>query len=70
MAARIEGSLVAEAARPGAAGPLRLGMPSGVLSVDADVGQGADGGWTARSGAFYRTARRLFDGRVWVPEAG
>jgi len=23
--------------------------------------------WIARAGTFYRTARRLFDGRVWVP---
>ena len=70
VAARIEGSLVAEAARPGTDGPLRLGMPSGVLTVAADVGRAADGSWTAHSGAFYRTARRLFDGRVWVPAAG
>lgn len=66
VAARIEGSLVAEAARPGATGPIRLGMPSGVLTVAAEVGQDAAGMWEARSGGFYRTARRLFDGRVWV----
>lgn len=66
VAARIEGSLVAEAARPGATGPIRLGMPSGVLTVAAEVGQDAAGAWEARSGGFYRTARRLFDGRVWV----
>ena len=27
----------------------------------------ADGQWVAHSGAFYRTARRLFDGRIYVP---
>jgi 2-methylaconitate isomerase len=67
VAARITGTLVAEALSPAAGKTsLRLGMPSGILTVDADVG--SEGGqWIARSGAFYRTARRLFDGRVWVP---
>jgi len=49
------------------AGAIRIGMPSGILTVDADVGHDADGNWLARSGAFYRTARRLFDGRIYVP---
>ena len=66
VAARIDGTVVAEAARTGA-GDLRIGMPSGVLTVAADVVREASGEWVARSGAFYRTARRLFDGRVWVP---
>ena len=57
------GSAVATAS---GAGALRIGMPSGVLTVAADVGRGADGGWVAHSGSFYRTARRLFDGRVHV----
>ena len=65
VAARIEGSLVAEAARA-SDGPIRLGMPSGVLTVAAEVGLDPAGAWEARSGGFYRTARRLFDGRVWV----
>ena len=42
-------------------------MPSGILTVDADVARDEAGAWLARSGAFYRTARRLFDGRVYVP---
>ena len=67
VAARIEGTIVAEVCRARApADPLRLGMPSGVLTVGADVGRNA-GEWVARSGSFYRTARRLFDGSVWVP---
>ena len=33
----------------------------------ADVAQDAAGAWVAHSGAFYRTARRLFDGRLYVP---
>lgn len=65
VAARIEGTVVHEACREGE-GAIRLGMPSGVLTVAADVGREA-GAWVARAGSFYRTARRLFDGRVWVP---
>ena len=69
VAARIGGTLVAEAARETAANePIRLGMPSGILTVGSDVGQ-ENGAWVARAGSFYRTARRLFDGRVWVPGA-
>jgi 2-methylaconitate cis-trans-isomerase PrpF len=69
VAARIAGTVVAEALSPTAGdGPVRLGMPSGVLTVGADVV--SDGGvWGVRAGSFYRTARRLFDGRVWVPVA-
>ncbi len=67
VAARIGGTLVAEALSPSAPdGVLRLGMPSGVLTVGADVAREREG-WVARAGSFYRTARRLFDGRVWVP---
>ena len=68
VAARMTGSVVAECLSPAASGegPVRLGMPSGVLTVGADVAQ-EGGAWVARAGSFYRTARRLFDGRVWVP---
>ncbi|MBN8914524.1 MAG: PrpF family protein [Rhizobiales bacterium] len=66
-AAQMDGSVVAECRRPErSAGPMRLAMPAGVLTVDADVVRTPDG-WQVRSGSFYRTARRLFDGRVWIP---
>jgi 2-methylaconitate cis-trans-isomerase PrpF len=67
VAARIEGSVVHEAARPGAdpQAELRIGMPSGVLTVAASVRR-LEGGWHAEQGAFYRTQRRLFEGRVLV----
>ena len=42
-------------------------MPSGILTVGAEVSQDGGGQWVAHSGAFYRTARRLFDGRIYVP---
>lgn len=67
VAARIEGTLVQQAARSGgdAAAPIRIGMPSGVLTVAATVVK-KDGQWHAEQGAFYRTQRRLFDGYVYV----
>lgn len=68
VAARIAGTVANQALGAGAgSGPVRIGMPSGILTVDADVARDAKGQWAAQSGAFYRTARRLFDGRVYVP---
>ncbi len=64
VAARIAGTVVATSLSAPAHGILRIAMPSGVLEVDADV-TSMDGQWVANSGTFYRTARRLFDGRVW-----
>jgi 2-methylaconitate cis-trans-isomerase PrpF len=67
VAARISGTLVNQVLGPNASASVRIGMPSGILTVDAEVSRDRDGVWTAHSGAFYRTARRLFDGRVYVP---
>jgi 2-methylaconitate cis-trans-isomerase PrpF len=67
VAARIEGSLAHQALGGAVQGAIRIGMPSGILTVDAEVGRDPAGHWVAHSGAFYRTARRLFDGRVYVP---
>ena len=69
VAASIEGTVAWRARRAAgaAAAPgdaLRLSMPSGVLTVGADVESRA-GQWTALRGSFYRTARRLFDGAVY-----
>jgi 2-methylaconitate cis-trans-isomerase PrpF len=69
VAARISGSLVNQVLGPNATASVRIGMPSGFLTVDAEVSQERDVGWVAHSGAFYRTARRLFDGRVYAPVA-
>jgi hypothetical protein len=67
VAARVNGSVVAQLLHsPTSNETLRLGMPSGVLNVNAEVSFENDE-WVARAGSFYRTARRLFDGRVWVP---
>jgi 2-methylaconitate cis-trans-isomerase PrpF len=67
VAANIAGTLVAEALAPEAGAQVRIGMPSGILTVGAEVEQSGAGQWVAHSGAFYRTARRLFDGRIYVP---
>ena len=67
VAANIAGTLVAEALAPEAGAQVRIGMPSGILTVGAEVEQDGTGQWVAHSGAFYRTARRLFDGRIYVP---
>jgi 2-methylaconitate isomerase len=65
VAAGIEGTLPNQYARPGARGTLRLAMPSGVLTVGAEVIREA-GAWRAVRGSFYRTQRRLFEGYVYA----
>ena len=65
VAAGIPKTLVGRARRSGTDGTLRVAMPSGVLNVGADVLHNG-GSWVAKRGAFYRTARRLFDGFVYV----
>jgi 2-methylaconitate cis-trans-isomerase PrpF len=65
VAARIEHSVIWNAVRRDAGDTLRLAMPSGVLTVGAQVRR--DGaGWQATHGSFYRTARRLFEGWVYA----
>jgi len=67
VAARVEGTVVNELARP-AQNPeaeIRIGMPSGVLTAAAAVRK-LEGQWHAEQGAFYRTQRRMFEGRVLV----
>ena len=67
VAARLEGSVVHEVTRKSAdaQAPIRIAMPSGVLTVGATVRRDGDE-WHAEQGAFYRTQRRLFDGYVCV----
>lgn len=65
VAASIEGSLPHRLAQRAQAGTLRLGMPSGVICVDAEVVR-REGAWHAVRGSFYRTTRRLFDGTVYA----
>lgn len=67
VAARLEGSVVHALTR--ATGdldaPIRIAMPSGILTVAASVHK-TSGEWLAEQGAFYRTQRRMFEGHVYV----
>jgi 2-methylaconitate cis-trans-isomerase PrpF len=67
VAARLEGSVVHETARAGSnpEAEIRIAMPSGVLTVAASVRK-LEGQWHAEQGAFYRTQRRMFEGKVVV----
>ena len=66
VATRIPGSIPHEMARRLAedTSQIRIGHASGVIVVDARIGQAAGGQPHAEYAAVYRTARRLFDGRV------
>ena len=68
VACRVPGTVAqAVAATPAAAGdPVRVGNPSGVVQVAAEVAEAA-GGWRASSASLYRTARSLMRGAVAVP---
>lgn len=63
VASQIEGSVVANVVS-GASQEVRIGMPSGVLTLAAQV-ENENGHWKVHSGSFYRTARLLFEGRVF-----
>jgi 2-methylaconitate cis-trans-isomerase PrpF len=66
VAARIDGTLVAEAVGGKASGDVRLGHPSGMLPVAAVVAVRDGEPWAERV-TVYRTARRLMEGFVRVP---
>ncbi len=66
VAARLEGTVVAECARVRPGADVRLGHPSGVLPIDAAVGTRGGAPWAERV-TVYRTARRLMEGFVRVP---
>jgi 2-methylaconitate cis-trans-isomerase PrpF len=67
-AARIEGSIVQEMIPPGhrESASIRIGHPSGFVDVEADV-RVEDGRVKYFRGTVYRTARRIMDGWVYVP---
>lgn len=67
VAVRIPGSLPNRLAGPDD-GTIRVGHPSGILPLDAKVTVAEDGTVHAVHGAVYRTARRLFDGNVYIPD--
>jgi 2-methylaconitate cis-trans-isomerase PrpF len=65
VACLLPGSVPAQLVRARRSGAIRLGMPSGVLEVNATV-EHADGVAVAHHGSFYRTSRRLFEGHVYA----
>ncbi len=67
VAARIEGTIPHRLGRGvNPVGELRVGNPSGLVSVGAEVRRSAKG-WEADSALLFRTARRLMQGEVGVP---
>jgi 2-methylaconitate cis-trans-isomerase PrpF len=72
VAARIPGSLVAEATRANAAGrvELRIGHPAGVIETESDVVLAQAGrNYGVRRATLGRTARRILDGTVYLEPA-
>lgn len=67
VASQMSGTLAHNLAEAQATGSVRLGTPSGVLSVSADVVAEPEDGWTALSASLFRTSRRLMRGEVAVP---
>ncbi|MCB2073583.1 MAG: PrpF family protein [Novosphingobium sp.] len=63
VAARTPGTLAQRFCAEGA-GSIRIGHPSGTILVDAGVTIDREGAATAQYGAVYRSARRLFEGKV------
>jgi 2-methylaconitate cis-trans-isomerase PrpF len=68
VAAAIPGTLVSRALPAGAMSEVRFGHPSGTLAVGARADQ-VDGEWVVTRAVMSRSARRLMDGHVFVPEA-
>ncbi|MBV9357961.1 MAG: hypothetical protein JO023_20820 [Chloroflexi bacterium] len=71
VAAAVDGSVVAEVARSagGTERVVRLGHAAGVLPIGAHVERAGDGSWQALSATTYRTARKIMDGCVYVPQS-
>ena len=67
-AAAIPGTVVSRVAPAGGDGRVRFGHPSGTLSVGAEARE-QDGQWTVSKVMMSRSARRLMDGWVRVPDA-
>ena len=67
-AAMIPGTIVHEVASPSTeAHAVRIGHPSGVVDVEAEVDMGGSGPILRRA-SVGRTARRIMEGYIFVPE--
>jgi hypothetical protein len=68
-AAAIPGTVVSRVAPVGKDGRVRFGHPSGTLTVGAEAKAKAEGKqWVVTKALMSRTARRLMEGWVRVPE--
>jgi 2-methylaconitate cis-trans-isomerase PrpF len=68
VAAAVEGTVVHEVTRPGAgaSGEVRIGHGAGVIDIGVKAEQRPEG-WHIESVSTFRTARRIMDGRIYVP---
>ena len=66
VAARIDGTLVSEAAMGAGPGPVRIGHPAGVMQIDCTVEPDGER-WRVPTVTTYRTARRIMEGNVLIP---
>ena len=71
VAARLPGSLVHEVSRMQTrdASTVRIGHPAGVIETETRLDR-VPGGWTVQRATLGRTARRIMEGYVFVPERG
>jgi 2-methylaconitate cis-trans-isomerase PrpF len=69
VAAMIEGTLVNRVCSPRVreTKTVRIGHPSGIISIEVDVEKNAEG-FHIKKAAFGRTSRRIMEGFVYVPE--
>ncbi|MBI3329792.1 MAG: 3-methylitaconate isomerase [Nitrospinae bacterium] len=67
IAAAIPGSVVHTVARQAAPDRVRIGHPAGIMEVGAKVQQRGDD-WYVESVTTQRTARRIMDGVIYVPQ--
>ena len=67
VAARMAGTLVHEASSAAGGTDIRIGHPSGIALVAAEVSD-SDAEAHAERAVVYRTARRLMDGFVYAPK--
>ncbi len=67
LAAQVEGTVVHEVARQAAIHNIRIGHPAGIMEVGATVSR-RGGRWYAERVTTKRTARRIMEGAVLVPQ--
>ena len=67
LAAQVEGTVVHEVARRTATHDIRIGHPAGVMEVGATVSR-QGGEWYAEHVTTKRTARRIMEGSILVPQ--